>query len=198
MSQGTYTVKKFILDGFELSGGAAGSPAFGYSISGSVPTFDYWILKNGTIGDFGVQLANLSDANSKVIISNVDFISPTWSSGAVPLRIQGSKNVTLQNLNFTNNPSEYCIFSEGTEGRASGITFNNVSAGRQVYAGGSAGMGVHKPTWTGNVGDWIQNLNQANEIGAVGTEYVLTGWQYDGSTTWVETRLPTENNSSTA
>jgi hypothetical protein len=75
----------------------------------------------------------------------------------------------------------------GAQGTLKGVVFQNVTTGQRFTATGSNEMGSEAPTWTGDEGDFVQNINVAAEDG---NNMLLYGWMHDG-TSWFPLHLST-------
>lgn len=180
------------IQNFDIKGTA--SAALGFGVTGT-PTFKHWRIADGRVGDFGITANGLASTASPVIIENVLF-EDTWSATSISLDVSNSKNVRLKNLHFVGAPTLYHLNTGGTTGTLTGVTFSDCATGK--FSEGSSNLGRTTPNWAGSPGDFVQNINEPTEAGAVGTKYVLTGWRFTSGTTWVAERTPTSNNTATA
>lgn len=81
-----------------------------------------------------------------------------------------------------------CLGTSGI-GNMQGVAFPKCTS-NLVTAGSTLGLVV--PTWSGKVGDFVQNLGPA-EFGSVSSKVIITGWTCTGGTTWLSNRVLTGN-----
>jgi len=123
-----------------------------------------------------VSIPNLT---KYVTLDNVEILSGGDHQG---LNIASSTDVHINGLTFRDKTSgsNDMLNATGAQGTLVGVRYVNVATGQRYVATGSNDMGIELPDWTGDEGDWVQNLN----IAALdGNNMMLTGWLHDG-TSW--------------
>lgn len=79
-----------------------------------------------------------------------------------------------------NQTSGYAAYLDGSQGT---LRMEYLNTPNPLYPSATP-LGGSAPTWAGNIGDFVQNLNPALG-GSPGFKYVLTGWSnLSGTTTW--------------
>jgi len=191
-SNSTIGLSNFALRNFRIATPFIG--LYQFSTDSTVPAIGTSHVCNGEFANqanYGINWVNNTNAASRAIFENLAFYSPV--AGAVMLDVATSNNVTVRNITFNDMTSGagFGIKSTSTQGTLSDVYFRNVAVGNRYST--SNDMGVISPGWTGNINDFVQNLNPT-ELGSAASKYVILGWVYDAANAaWKNCRCLTGN-----
>jgi hypothetical protein len=130
----------------------------------------------------GFVLSSLSNASQRFAINRNRFLG-TWGNVYL-LDVRGSLGLTLLSNEFNNLTSGtgFCLGTSTAQGRVNGTQFNNVATARMIESTGSEDLGLDTPTWSGQIGAFVENIALADKDV---NNMLLTGWHnYNGSTGW--------------
>jgi len=192
-SNSTIGIANFELRNFKITCPNVG--IYQFSSDATVPALGNVRIFNGLLANFtntGLRYSNCSNANTRAVIGDVVFSNPI--AGSNMIIVAASSGLTIRNLTFNDMTSGGGFaWSGGTaQGRMEGVRFSNVAVANR-YSGAANEMGVIAPAWTGNVNDFVQDLN-ITEQGAAASKYLRIGWSWDRvAAAWKEMRCLTGN-----
>lgn len=131
----------------------------------------------------------MTDNDNPVFIDDLTVISG-GDFDAVDLRSCTIVHIDGLKLRNKTTGSNKMVNFQGTRGTLQGVVFQNVSTGQRFEVSGSNEMGSEIPTWTGDEGDYVQNINVAAPDG---NNMMIDGWMYDGAnwqTRYISTATP--------
>lgn len=155
------------------------------SVGATTPSYGLIKLANGFIrntGNAGINWVNCSNAATRLVLENIEFYGQQLNcavlnlNATVGLRVNG---ITFHDM--ATGGTGFCWYAAGSQGSVESVRYRNIAVANRYTPGTDFGIGA--PAWTGNLTDYVQNLNPTvtgtGGFGTVNQKQWTAGWGWD-------------------